>query len=265
MLGKKAIVPALTTRRNTQDGRALDFYHHVVAPALSRFPGDDFWTRMVSQASMQEPAVRHAVISISSIYELVDDTPCELMLVNPKGRYAMVQYNHALQQLTSIQDESVVLFTCILFVCLEILRDNKMAALTHVAYGIRVFNNSHRRHSSWAADYFRPIFIRLTSCPFFFGATNEVLPVLYGAHGPAVPGPQDSYAVARHRLDILTALSVHFVRKYEAMAPEKRKAEPDCSCFEEQQSDLVWRLDDWMANYDVLIAANPPPADNPTP
>lgn len=265
LLGKKAILPAITPRRNTQDGRAFDFYHHVVAPALSRFPDDQFWTRMVSQASMQEPAVRHAVLSISTVYELVDDTPSEKMLLNPKGRYAMVQYNHALQHLAGVQDESVVLFSCILFICLEILRDNKMGALTHVAHGVRVFNNCLQRKSAWAADYLRPVFNRLTSCPFFFGATEKALPILYGVERQRVLGPQENYEVARYRLDLLTASSIRFVRKYEAAGPDRPKDTPDYTGFEEEQAALVSGLDDWVANFDILEATAPRPSGTPTP
>lgn len=220
---------------------------------------------MVSQASMQEPAVRHAVLSISTVYELVDDTPSEKMLMNPKGRYAMVQYNHALQHLAGVQDESVVLFSCILFICLEILRDNKMGALTHVAHGVRVFNNCLQRKSAWAADYLRPIFNRLTSCPFFFGATEKALPILYGVEGLRVSGHQENYEVARYRLDLLTASSIRFVRKYEAAGPDRPKDTPDYTDFEEQQAALVSALDDWVANYDILEATAPRPSGTPTP
>ncbi|KAK1836602.1 hypothetical protein QBC39DRAFT_88934 [Podospora conica] len=266
LLGKRAIVPAITPRRNTQDGRAFDFYHHVVAPALSRFPGDEFWTRMVSQASMQEPAVRHAVLSISSIYELVDDIPSDQMLLDPKGRYAMVQYNQALHHLSQSQDESVVLFSCVLFICLEILRDNKMGALTHVAHGVRVFNNCRNRRSSWAADYLRPIFTRLTSCPFFFGATEKALPILSGVgEGQHISGHQESYEIARYRLDLLTARSIRFVRQYEAVASDRPKDTPDYTGFEEEQVAIVSGLDDWAANYDILEATTPPPSKNTTP
>jgi hypothetical protein len=220
---------------------------------------------MVSQASMQEPAIRHAVLSISSVYELVDDTPGEEMLLTPKGRYAMVQYNHALQQLAKGQDESVVLFSCILFICLEILRDNKMGALTHVAHGVRVFNNCHERKSAWAADYLRPIFNRLTSCPLFFGANEEAIPILYGAEGQHVSGHQENYEVARYRLDLLTARSIRFVRKYEAEGPDRPKDKPDYTGFEEEQAALASGLDDWVAHYDILEANTPRPSDIPTP
>ncbi|KAK0645584.1 hypothetical protein B0T16DRAFT_328113, partial [Cercophora newfieldiana] len=270
LLGKQPILPAITSRRNSQDGRAMDFYHSVVAPAFSRFPGDDFWTRMVAQASLQEPAVHHAVVAISNFYELADGTPFDTIIATPKGRYAVMQYNQALQELTKMRDEAVVLFVCILFICIEALRDNKEGAMTHVRYGIRVFNGSEGGGTTWARDYFRPIFTRLLCCPFFFGASIVYFPAPVGYDTEDVSGPHESWDICRYRIDVLTTRCIRFVREYEvppgSTTPLPTHIPPkDVSNMNAQRNRLVLLLDEWLANYDVLYAEQPPPADNLAP
>lgn len=266
LLGKQPIVPAITARRNSKDGRALEFYHQVVAPAFSRFPGDDFWTRLVAQATLQEPAVHHAVCAISSFYELIDGTPIDAFVATPKGRYAIVHYNQALQHLTRVRDESVVLFVCILFVCIEALRENKQGAITHCQYGVKVFNDSEGGGSAWAREYFRPIFIRLTCCPFFFGASIEYSPAPIGFETEDISGPHATWDLCRYRINLLTTRSIRFVREYEVPTPNHPpKPEPDLSRFGERQSRLVSQLDEWLRNYDDLYAQDPPPTDNLSP
>ncbi|KAK5657701.1 hypothetical protein OQA88_2773 [Cercophora sp. LCS_1] len=264
LLGRKPIIPAITSRRNTQDGRALEFYHLIVAPAFSRFPGDDFWTRMVAQASMQEPAVRHAVVAISSIYELTDDPSQDSFLASQKGRFALVQYNRALQQITQISDESVVLFVCILFIAIESLRENKQAALTHCQYGIKVYNNL-KSGNLWARDYFRPIYVRLTACPFFFGASLDAFPCPVGTEDEDISGPHSSYSVCRYRLDLTITRCIRFIRQYEAPAPGTSKPPPDYSRYHERRARLLSHLADWTRNFDDFVAANPYSDDNQTP
>ncbi|KAK0627719.1 hypothetical protein B0T14DRAFT_403722, partial [Immersiella caudata] len=266
LLGKRPIIPALTARRNTADGRALEFYHLVVAPAFSRFPGDDFWTRMVAQASLQEPAVHHAVVAISSFYELVDSGPFEKVVGSEKGRYAVVQYNRALQELRQMRDESVVLFVCVLFICIEALREDKQGAMTHCRYGIKVFNGSQGSGSQWAREYFRPLFVRLTCCPYFFGATIDYFPSPAGAEEEDVSGPHGSWDVCRYRMDLMVMRCVRFVREYEIPAPNlPPKPPPNYSSYGERRDRLVAMLDVWLASYDGLFARLPPPADNLSP
>lgn len=264
LLGRKPIAPAITTRRNTQDGRALEFYHHVVAPALSRFPGDDFWTRMVAQASMQEPAVRHAVAAISSIYELTDDPSQDSLVGTQRGRFALEQYNQALHHMTKNCDESVVLFVCILFIAIESLRENKQAALTHCQYGIKVFNNLGSGNV-WARDYFRPIYIRLTACPFFFGASLNAFPCPVGTEEEEISGPHANYSICRYRLDLIITRCIRFIREYELPAPGTFKPPPDYTFYHERQTVLLSQLADWTKNFDDFVAANPYPDNNQSP
>ncbi|KAK4450032.1 hypothetical protein QBC34DRAFT_272075, partial [Podospora aff. communis PSN243] len=266
LLDKHPILPALTTRRNTPDGRALEFYHLVVAPALSRFPGDDFWTRMVAQASLQEPAVHHAVVAISSLYELVDRGPCDEVIASDKGRYAVVHYNRALQSLRQMRDESVVLFVCVLFICIESLRENRQGAMTHCRYGIKVFNDSDGGGSEWAREYFRPLFVRLTSCPYTFGQTIDYFPNLVGAEEEDVSGPHGSWEECRYRIDLMVSRCIRFVREYEIPSPNlPPRPAPDYSTYVERRDRLIAQLDEWLRSYDDLFATHPPPADNLSP
>ena len=260
LLGRRPILPAITTRRNSQDGRALEFYHSVVAPAFSQFPGDDFWTRLVAQASLQEPAVRHAVVAISSMYELIEpDQPSDGFLATQRGRYALLQYNQSLQQLTQTRDESVVLFVCVLFICIEALRGNKQGALTHCRHGIRVLNNLTANGQSWVADYFRPIFVRLAGCPFFISPSARGIPLPLGADVEDTPGPPRSYEDLRYRIKLLAAAVVRFVNEYDLQPPDKPGPPPDYTMFFNRQTHILSKTQQWLRDFDVLVVSNPPP------
>ncbi|KAK1755947.1 hypothetical protein QBC47DRAFT_299711 [Echria macrotheca] len=268
LLGRQPVGKALTVRRNTKDGRALEFFHQVVAPAFSRFPGDDFWTRMVAQASLQEPAVRHAVLAISSMYEMVDGDERDVnILAKRDGRFALAQYSQALQQLAHTQNESIVLFVCILFICIEALQGNNEAALTHCRYGMQVFNNTFAQGSSWTCDYFRPIFVRLTACPFFFGASSTSIPMPMGSETEDMSSPPTSYDVCRYRADLLVSRCIRFVREFERFESEFQKDEDvsEYTHFHELQSQLIRDVRRWQLHYEEFEAAHPPPPGTPGP
>ncbi|KAK0714929.1 hypothetical protein B0H67DRAFT_228933 [Lasiosphaeris hirsuta] len=255
LLGKKPILPVIASRRNTQESRALEFYHRVIAPSFTLFPEDDFWTKMVAQASYSEPAVRHAVIAISCIYEQIGETPCDLLLA-PKGRYAMGHYNQALQQLTKTRDESVVLFVCVLFVCIEALRENKDAAIAHCRHGIMIYNSARSGGgAAWVREYLLPTFVRLSAFPFFFGGTLETIPGLSGAEEEDISGAHNSFNVSRYRIDLLIARCIRFVRSCDPPAPGLPKPAPDVIALQ-QRERLDDMLDEWLRNFETFKLEN---------
>lgn len=117
------------------ENRALEYFRLQVAPVLSKHSRKNFWNIVVSQVGQQEPAVRHALSCISSLYEGLSDTSSSL-LKSSQEIFAITQYNMALGHLTSPEvDQTIVLLVCLLFICIETMRDNKDMAIQHCRHG----------------------------------------------------------------------------------------------------------------------------------
>lgn len=193
------------------------------------------------------------------MYELIEpDQPSDGFLATQRGRYALLQYNQSLQQLTQTRDESVVLFVCVLFICIEALRGNKQAALTHCRHGIHVLNNLAASGQSWIADYFRPIFVRLAGCPFFISPSARVIPPPLGADVEDTLEPPHSFDDLRYRIKLLAAAVVRFVNEYDFQSPEKPSPTPDYTMFFNRQTRILSQTRQWLRDFDVFVASNPP-------
>ncbi|KAK3944815.1 C6 zinc finger domain protein [Diplogelasinospora grovesii] len=264
--------PALSPVLSAPEGRALEFYRRVVAPVFSCGGGgsDDsaFWTQLVSQASQQEPAVRHAVVAISSIYE--SGQYGENMGLDPldsaKGRFALWSYNKALRELTktTAADESVVLFVCILFVCIETLREDRDAAIAHFRHGVTIFNQQHAKQkkgnvsasAAWARDHLLPMYVRLSIFPFFFGGTVDTFPgLLLDESGSGGMMTMTTWERSRAVLDLLVARCIRFIRSADTYRLGDLRYHTDVipDTLRREQRSLTLMLDDWLKGFAALV------------
>ncbi|OQD91064.1 hypothetical protein PENANT_c001G02047 [Penicillium antarcticum] len=111
------------------------------SPALSGFFTSEIWSRFLPQLSHREPTVRHAVAAVSMMYE---------QLYHPNAShgdrdgFALEQYTKAIekfrQQLANPRDadSDSILVTCLLFVCLEMLRSSPSSVLDHIQGGMQI-------------------------------------------------------------------------------------------------------------------------------
>ncbi|KAK9770187.1 hypothetical protein SCAR479_13152 [Seiridium cardinale] len=113
----------LSIDRSTE-GRALQFFCETAGPYLSGPLDSYFWTHLVLQASNFEPTVRHSLVAISSLYE---DSYCNAKTANQlhANTFALRHYNAAIENLRKLDNEPLTLLVCILFVCIEILQNNR--------------------------------------------------------------------------------------------------------------------------------------------
>ncbi|KIL85440.1 hypothetical protein FAVG1_11397 [Fusarium avenaceum] len=166
-----------------KEGRAFQFFTEMVGPVLSGPTDSYFWTHLVMQFSHFEPTMRHAVLSISSLYEeFARGSRITRQICG--STFAVRHYNSAIKQIKSASDEQTVLVLCVLFICIEYLQGDFDAALQHSRHGIMILNSSSR--PDWACQYLVPIFRRLSIIPLFFGAARPPvrLPSLTGFETP---------------------------------------------------------------------------------
>lgn len=281
LLAKRPIIPAVTHRHNSQEGRALEFYRCVLAPTFSGSLDDDFWTHVVSRASYQNPVVRHAVVAISSICELIGNPSVkgQALVKFPKGRYAIGHYNRALQDISKTDDEAMVIFVCILFVCIEILQGNREAAISHCHYGVQILNQLNggkRKRSSSSSilsrDQLLNPFARLSIFPFFYGSTVDVFPSLlrHGFEAPeggapgAVPASDSALTVLdelRSGLDLLVARAMRFLRSADFYRIGPSRHDPVPSQILTEQANLTKSINDWLVRFTIFNAVHSPTED----
>ncbi|KAJ5155413.1 C6 zinc finger domain-containing protein [Penicillium capsulatum] len=87
---------------NSIELRSLAFFRQVVGPVLSGPLGRSFWTCTVHQLAHQDPAVRHAAVAISALYERLDQSPRDSGAPYDSG-FALRQYNQAIKSITTLK------------------------------------------------------------------------------------------------------------------------------------------------------------------
>ncbi|KAJ4279731.1 hypothetical protein NW764_005597 [Fusarium oxysporum] len=160
--------------------KGLSFFHHVVAPVLSGPFDGSFWTYFVVQMAQSEPAARHAVLAISSLFESFEPTKESVA-----DEFAIMHYNKAISILTHDTKPCIdtVLLVCTLFICIEFLRGNQEAAITHASHGVQLLNSAG--HKSRLSN----TFAQMSIFPLFFVDEGAEFPLLQGDEGADLKNP----------------------------------------------------------------------------
>lgn len=120
---------------DTMESRALEYFRIQVAPVFSRHSSRNFWNVVVSQIGHEQPAVRHALSCIGSLYEGLGAKGNDFWHESQET-FAITQYNKAVSHLTQPNvDQSIVLLVCMLFICIETIHRNKDMAIQHCRHG----------------------------------------------------------------------------------------------------------------------------------
>lgn len=205
-----------------------------------------------------EPATRHAVLAISSLYENFDD---QALSVTRESRsrvvggsvdddFAIQHYNAAISHLVSPQascpaDLNTVLLVCILFTCIEFLRGDTESAISHSQHGISLLNSG----ADIKPELVR-VFRHLSIFPYFFGGEIATFPVLNDFQ--TVTSTFDTPDDALESLDWLLARAVRLVRASDyhrlGLGVEAQSVE---SVLQEQTA-LEGDLNLWWTAFDQL-------------
>lgn len=142
----------MSTRRrlgpsNGLEQAGFDWFRNRAAVKLCGVFGSRFWDTLVLQACMTTPAVLHALLALSSAHkaEMTGGSRAER---EQHERFTLEHYNKAIVCLrphftqTDRDGESarVVLITCVVFVCLELLRGRYVEGQTHLHSGLNLLS-----------------------------------------------------------------------------------------------------------------------------
>jgi hypothetical protein len=106
------------------------------------------WDTLLIPVSLNEPALLHAVLSLSSVHKREiygsNSESRQTNALNEQDQFALQQYTKAIRHLQphfSIQDKAsirVALMACFVFICLELLCGHFATAQTHLDNGLRI-------------------------------------------------------------------------------------------------------------------------------
>lgn len=250
--------PGFTT---TAERRAFDFYRSRTSKILSGPFDTGFWGGLVIKMSASEPAVRHAILAISSLHEAVDSR-------GRKGRhldtrFAFREYGKAITSLRNWaqRDEpsAVPLLVCILFICVEFLADRDSAAQMHICQGRKILSGLGDGHSSSMEMVRRsllPIYARLSLSSFLFGSSPAPIPSHLRAW-TEVPAVFATVEEARLGLYLILDEGLQFGTRARPFVYD-----PNCDPLvmqhlQSEQQRLLSQVSQWYAAFTVLTSMSP--------
>lgn len=253
--------------------RALDFFRLQVGPVLSMHSSAHFWQTLVLQLAHREPAVRHALACIGSTYEGLDDDDDDgnggaaSTLPGPwrqsRERFALAQYTLALRHVSAPgADRNMVLVVCLLFICIESMRENKVLAIQHCRHGIAISNETTMTTTTtapldgWAREL-RPIFLRVATLPYLFGeAADFPQPTAFLPSTPLATCLRDASEEARSMAwDALINRAIRLVRLGVMNRRENERDQPVPQDLVDEQGEILRLVAPWDQYFQQLRSA----------
>lgn len=138
--------PSLYPGQTNDESRALNFFRTNVAAGLGGLFDASFWSRHVLLMAQHEPSVRHAVVALASLSEMVPNKALDpgSAPIYPET-FAIRQQTKAISELRAKMEDgsnpspAVVLTTCALFTGIEMIQNHHDSALRHMSSGTFVF------------------------------------------------------------------------------------------------------------------------------
>lgn len=129
-----------------EDKECFDWFERRASPKLRGSFDSQFWSKLILQASINELAVRHAVLAVSFVHRRgslnILDTRLEEEVIGQVEqiplRYFARSINNLQHHLSANTQASlrIVLITCIVFTTLDLLRSHFETARVHVRNGV---------------------------------------------------------------------------------------------------------------------------------
>lgn len=274
LLGGPGTSPGGGASPSTEEGRALQFFHEAAGPYLSGAMDPYFWTRLVMQFAGFEPAVKHSLIAISSLYEKLRKQPRGSDAVAVRvwdDSVALRHYNAGIRELKDMTSptlandgsgkevnaedkQPLVLLVCILFICIEFLQSNREAAIAHCKHGIAILQRTAPKYP-WTREFLVPIFRRLSLFPYLFGNAASDFPDLVGLddlrdrNGSETLRAFQAFSDAQHVLDYIFSRTLRLVRQGDAYRFGAHRHESPTLDLLADQQEINHMLDQWQVHF----------------
>jgi hypothetical protein len=273
-------VPSLEIRVDARARRTFHYFRYRTQEAMSRYFPSDFWDSTVLQISQHHPTVRHAIIALGALYEDYEVTSRSPKSLNCGGEdsrrtFAIKEYTRAVQLLSKdlASDNpplDCVLASCLIFICLEFLRNDVKTALNHLVAGLRIVDEVAQssspttppspKYASKALDTSTTaIFKRLHSQAVFHGYPASVfastsMPCI--AFPSVTPTILTDLAHARLVLEDIIGSFFQLVRQYRnsgLLVPSTEDSDASSASRNYIVQNFLARLDSWQTAFNDII------------
>ncbi|BCS24406.1 Zn(II)2Cys6 transcription factor [Aspergillus puulaauensis] len=135
----------------SDERRCYSYFQHHTVPTLLEIFDSPLWQELILRASISEPAVYHAVVSLSAVHQDIEKYGMALPgqdLQNDWHRFALEQCGRSFSLLSQrhlSQDprfREIMLLCCLLFVITQLLRGRYDEAFQHLLGGLKVLNEA---------------------------------------------------------------------------------------------------------------------------
>ncbi|PON26663.1 hypothetical protein TGAM01_v204673 [Trichoderma gamsii] len=130
------------TFQTKDEYRHFEYFRHHALLYLTGFDNQSrFWNETVLQLSEASPAVLHAVLALSALYEHLDGSSKGELAPD---KLALQHYNRSIKHLRQAPSSHPIEFaltSCILFIAFESARDDHKMALFHLQNGLSIMND----------------------------------------------------------------------------------------------------------------------------
>lgn len=129
-----------------EDKQCFDWFEHRASPKLRGSFDSKFWSKLILQASINELAVRHAVLAVSFVHRRGSLNLLDTRLEEETmGQVEQIPLQYFARSINNLQHHlsantqaslRIVLITCIIFITLDLLRGHFETARIHVRNGV---------------------------------------------------------------------------------------------------------------------------------
>lgn len=131
---------------STEELAYLEWFTCESSTKLPGAFGSVFWSSIVLQTCLYEPAILHALLALSATHK-GGRLRCRSITTNEAEQFALRQYSKAITHLQphflsrSKASMRVALISCLIFVSLEFLRSHYKAGVTHLESGLNLLKD----------------------------------------------------------------------------------------------------------------------------
>ncbi|GKT93636.1 C6 zinc finger domain-containing protein [Colletotrichum tofieldiae] len=251
----------------TREQRAFDFYRNFSAPSIfSDGVASTLWKKLVPHFCHAEPAIRHAVLAISSLHETLALPPSSCTAAEEENSYGVLtntfaaeQYGKALKCLqewkpTESSPATVPLLACLLFICIEFMLGDEGASQVHINQGRLILSQLEPSSEvDMIKKHFVPIYSRLGLASFLFGSFPAAIPPNLKA-SPATTLFFSSVDEAEVVLYELIDDGLRFTAQAKRAVYSCPPTDPTLLDLAREQDDFLARLSRWHVAFVVVSA-----------
>lgn len=256
----------------TEEARCFEWFQCRTAKKIPGLFVLTFWETLLFQASIDQPAVLHAVLALSSVHKrdvLHEQAPGgdeQFMLQHYIKAISHLQPHLAAKDVWSVR---IALITCVVFICLELLRGHFRTAQTHLQNGLKVLREIQTngrvdteneiltlKTSCYAAinDWILEAFARLHIQEVLFQQSCHCPRMFFRAEEPESPNPVAIFETvneAWQQLERLLYNVAHLAKQrvdQQQLSNSASLVEPSPK-MQIQQQDLQEKLAQWLDTY----------------